>query len=155
MGTKDIILTPRCFANGNRNGNNICAITRGLDHGGTVTAALWTTTGTTETVLSACTYTELWPPHHQGPQGLWLPLLLFLHSLSETTYTNVRFSLKRKQPVLTIKARKKTSFSVTVEIIQSHASFLSVLVLLIKHSRKSITGIHVTQHLLLTIFPSI
>lgn len=39
MGTKDIILIPRCFANGNRNGNNICGITRGLDHGVTVPLA--------------------------------------------------------------------------------------------------------------------
>lgn len=60
-----------CFVNGNRNGNNVCAVPGGLDHGGTVTAALWAATGTTDTIYSACTCILLWFPRHQGPQGLW------------------------------------------------------------------------------------
>lgn len=62
MGTKDIILIPVCFINGNRNGNNVCAIPGGLDHRGTVTAALWADTGSTDTVYSACAYILLWLP---------------------------------------------------------------------------------------------
>lgn len=37
--TKNIVVIPGGFINGNRNGDNICATPRGLDHGETVTAA--------------------------------------------------------------------------------------------------------------------
>lgn len=120
MGTKDIVLVLGCFVNGNRNGNNICVIPRGLRP--------WRD-------CHSCLAGSHWHHRHcllcmhlhiivvSTPPGTSRPLV----TSSCYSLIPLSFSLKRKQSVFTIKARKKTSLPVTIKVIQTHSSLFCKL----------------------------